>query len=441
MEGKWLARLDATRQVPSSLSSLHVLSSGGLKSLRIRGLSTLSLFIAQSSATRNYRKYTSWSRLRTMATSSSASAPKRRLLRSAHSLPLETSQNTTEANNARHGVKEDVTMSLMNIGWRVRKSEFDSTTMRFDYRRYVLCVSRMLLYTKLMLTLLSDVSEGYKTGPSHVVPSAPPLGHSSSSYSSNSSGTRSSFTSSDTGSLRSTYTNPALSTSAIFLSSSDALSSARASVFEEQERARLEKAQLALLNAMKPRRDLMCLADIVDEDADTQELYHSESLLTTDASRTGYTKADNYHMYLASRPSHTEEPIEEEPYRLERGRKRHTVEEDEGDLTETDDVEGDDEGMDIDQPSNATVAGCSRPIRPMKRSTGFNASSPTPSTVSPSTPGTVTPRNRRLGLSRSAPLALPLSFGEQQERERMPRSELSIAEGGGVVAWIGRTDF
>ncbi|KAJ9127660.1 hypothetical protein QFC24_001070 [Naganishia onofrii] len=344
-----------------------------------------------------------------MATSSSASAPKRRLLRSAHSLPLETSQNTTEANNARHGVKEDVTMSLMNIGWRVRK----------------------------------NVSEGYKTGPSHVVPSAPPLGHSSSSYSSNSSGTRSSFTSSDTGSLRSTYTNPALSTAAIFLSSSDALSSARASVFEEQERARLEKAQLAMLNAMKPRRDLMCLADIVDEDADTQELYHSESLSTSVASRTGYTKADNYHMYLASRPSHTEEPIEEEPYRLERGRKRHTVEEDEGDLTETDDVEGDNEGMDIDQPSNATVAGCSRPIRPMKRSTGFNASSQTPSTVSPSTQGTVTPRNRRLGLSRSAPLALPLSFEEQQERERMPRSDLSAAEGleGGVVAWIGRTDF
>ncbi|KAJ9097196.1 hypothetical protein QFC21_004865 [Naganishia friedmannii] len=332
--------------------------------------------------------------------STSSSAPKRRLLRSAHSLPLDKalSQNTTEANNARHGVKEDVTMSLMNIGWRVRKT--------------------------------------------------PPLGHASSSFSSNSSGTRSSFTSSDTGSLRSTYSNPALSTSAIFLSSSDALSSARASVQEEQERARLERAQLALLNAIKPRRDLMCLADIVDEDTDSRKLWqtgdHSEALSVSDTSRACHTKSDNYHLYLASRSSHAEEPLEEEPYRLERGRKRHTVEEDEGEVTETDDVEDDDAGMDIDQPSSATVAGCSRPIRPIKRSAGITATSQSHSTADSSAQGTITPRNRQLGLSRSAPLSdLSLGFGEQQARERLPTSGLCIADGleGGVAAWVGRTDF
>ncbi|KAJ9119715.1 hypothetical protein QFC22_003425 [Naganishia vaughanmartiniae] len=296
--------------------------------------------------------------------------------------------------------------------------------------------------------LSSDVTEGYKTGPSHVVPSAPPLGHSSSSFSSNSSGTRASLTSSDTGSLRSTYTNPALSTSAIFLSSSDALTSAKASVQEEQERARLEKAQLALLNAIKPRRDLMCLADIVDDDSEPRKLWQAgdypESHSTSEASRTGHTKADNYHLYLASRPSHTEEPIEEEPYRIERGRKRHTVEEDEGEVTETDDVEGDDAEMDIDQPSSATTIGCSRPIRPIKRSAGFNASSQTHSTNDPSAQGTFTPRNRHLGLSRSAPLnSLPLSFGEGQERKQVPRNDISMTEGleGGVAAWVGRTDF
>ncbi|KAJ9110495.1 hypothetical protein QFC19_001621 [Naganishia cerealis] len=351
-----------------------------------------------------------------MATSSTA--PKRRQLRSSHSLPLENalSQHTTEAHNARHGVKEDVTMSLMNIGWRVRK----------------------------------NVTEGYKTGPSQAIPSAPPLSHSSSSFSTLSSGPRSSYTSSDAGSLRSTYTNPSLSTSAIFLSSSDALSSAKASVQQERERVRIEREQMALLNAMKPRRELMCLADIVEDGADSrengiwQEGGHSRSPLLQGASGVEYAKADNYHLYLAAQTTHTSDPLEEEPYRLERGRKRQTVEEDEGEATETEDIAADDGEMDIDQLSSTLLTTSGRPIRPIKRNAGLHASSQAQSYLTPSADATVTQRNRQLRLTRSAPLdSLHLSFGEEQFHERMAISDINTVERlpGDLAEWVGRTDF
>lgn len=190
----------------------------------------------------------------------------------------------------------------------------------------------------------------------------------------------------------------------------------------------------------------MCLADIVDDDTDSpglcQPADHLKSLSTSAASRTAHTKADNYHLYLASRPTPAEEPLEEEPYRLERGRKRHTLEEDEGEVTETDDLEGDDAEMDIDQPS--TISALNRPIRPIKRNAGFNASSQTHSTASPSTRSVITPCHRQLGGSRSAPLsALPLSFDVEPGREDMRTNDLSVGQGleGGVGAWVGRTDF
>lgn len=54
--------------------------------------------------------------------SAPSTSAKRRLLRPTNSLPVDGAlAHTTEAHNTRHGVKEDVTMSLMNVGWKVRK--------------------------------------------------------------------------------------------------------------------------------------------------------------------------------------------------------------------------------------------------------------------------------------------------------------------------------
>lgn len=338
---------------------------------------------------------------------------KRRLLRPTNSLPLNASAHTTEAHNARQGVKDDVTMSLMNVGWRVRKSESR-------------CMRRMRFKACGFMTadclFCVDVTEGYKTGPPQAVPTPPRMPHLSSSLSNGSGAFGTSYSSSDAGSTRSTYTSPALATPSLFLSSSDALWAAKTEIQQEQYRQQLEREQIAMLNSLKPRRDLMCLADVVDVDAGCEDL--TASRLST--SPMEMPRADNYHLYSASRAP-TATTVEEEPYRPERGRKRHTVEEDEGEATE---VEDDDAEMDVEVSTEGT-ASPHRPIRPIKRSTAAQTASG---------PRSVASGNRRaLRPTQSAPGAsFQGYFGVAQLSEH---TEREVGVEGGLRAWVGKTDF
>ncbi|GHJ86685.1 hypothetical protein NliqN6_3087 [Naganishia liquefaciens] len=325
---------------------------------------------------------------------STDTAPKRRLLRPINSLPLNASAHTTEAHNARQGVKDDVSMSLMNVGWRVRK----------------------------------NVTEGYKTGPSPAVPTPPRLPHALSSYSTGSGTLGTSYSSSDAGSTRSTYTSPAWAmSSSIFLSSADALSAAKTEMEQERYRQQLEREQIAMLNSLKPRRDLMCLADVVDVDANANAMRENltpSSRLST--SPIEVPRTDNYHLYSASRATPTM-AVKEEPYHPERGRKRHTVEEDEGEATE---VEDDDADMDADAAA-AEHLPSHRPIRPMKRSTA----APTASASKTLAGGS----RQRLRPTQSAPVASSSGYlGTIQSSET---TEREVVFEGGLSGWVGRTDF
>lgn len=282
--------------------------------------------------------------------------------------------------------------------------------------------------------LLVDVTEGYKTGPSQAVPTPPRLPHLSSSSYSNASGTiGTSYSSSDAGSLRSTYTNPALSTSSIFLSSSDALSAAKTEIQEERYRQQLEREQIALLNSLKPRRDLMCLADVVDVDTDREAgmssrfpLSGTSSLVTSPSEM---PRPDNYHLHVAARSTPTS-TMEEEPYRPERGRKRHTVEEeDEGEATEVED--DDDVGMEVDASAEESDM-IQRPIRPIRRGAVQPVSAPR--TV-------ITGRNRTLRPTQSAPVAAFPGFDWQEATNSPHASARDVVFEGGLSAWVRRTDF
>lgn len=270
---------------------------------------------------------------------------------------------------------------------------------------------------------LIDVTEGYKIGAPQAMPTPPLLKHLASSFSA-SSGIIGTSYSSDASSLRSTYTNPALSTCNIFLSSSDALSAAKASVQQEQQRERLEREQIALLNSLKPRRDLMCLADVVDVDVDRERETERERLaLRSTLPSDDSTRPDNYHLHIASRPAQPTTP-EEEPYRPERGRKRHTVEEDEGEATETEDMEDADMEMDVVGQENGVSH---RPIRGIRRTAGVQ---PIPT----SRPLPVT-RSRPLRPTQSAPV------GTLQRPAGGASAEMGMDLEGGLSAWVGRTDF
>lgn len=272
--------------------------------------------------------------------------------------------------------------------------------------------------------LLADVTEGYKTGPSQAVPTPPRLPHLSSSSYSNASGTLgTSYSSSDAGSLRSTYTNPALSTSSIFLSSSDALAAAKTEIQQDRYRQQLEREQIALLNSLKPRRDLMCLADVVDVDAEREEATASRFALPGARSLanppTELPRPDNYHLHVARTTSTP--TVEEEPYHPERGRKRQTVEEDEGEATEVED--DDDMEMDV-ETTPADSSASHRPIRPIKRSAAVQQG--------PDSRTAVTGRNRTLRPTQSAPVARFRGFfGE--ESTNLPQSwERDVVFGGGL---------
>ena len=136
-------------------------------------------------------------------------------------------------------------------------------------------------------------------------------------------------------------------------------------------------------------------------------------------------RPDNYRLYSASRapPSTT---VEEEPYRPERGRKRHTVEEDE-DEGEATEMEDDDAEMDVDISAEATATS-HRPIRPIKRSTGAQPAS-----------GLASGNRRTLRPTQSAPVASSHGyFGALQPSEP---TEREVGFEGGLSAWVGRTDF
>jgi hypothetical protein len=261
------------------------------------------------------------------------------------------------------------------------------------------------------------VTEGYKTGPPQAIPTPPVFKHASSSFSNVSGVTGTSYSSSDAGSLRSsTYTNPALSTSSIFLSSSDALSAAQASVRQEQQR---EREQIALLNSLKPRRDLMCLADVVDVDAPMIE--RGGFPFRSTVADVGAERPDNYHLHVASRPVLSPDALEEEPYRPERGRKRQTAEEeDEGEATETE--ESEDAVMEVDGERQATEVS-HRPIRGIRGGAQ-------PALTTRALPS----RRRLLRTTQSAPVGtLQRSLGGP--------SDTAMDLEGGLSAWVGRTDF
>jgi hypothetical protein len=197
------------------------------------------------------------------------------------------------------------------------------------------------------------------------------------------------------------------------------LSAAKASVQQEQQR---EREQITLLNSLKPRRDLMCLADVVDVDAQTERGGFPFRPTTVEK---GAERQDNYHLHVASRPILSPETLVEEPYRPERGRKRQTAEEDEGEATETE--ESEDAGMDVDGQSQETEVP-HRPIRGIRRG------------VQPVPTARTLPvaRSRLLRTTRSAPVgSLQRSVGRLNDGVDEDAMDLE----GGLSAWVGRTDF
>lgn len=166
----------------------------------------------------------------------------------------------------------------------------------------------------------------------------------------------------------------------------------------------------------------MCLADVVDVDAPTERggfPFHPTTV------EKGAERQDNYHLHVASRSILSPETLDEEPYRPERGRKRQTAEEDEGEATETE--ESEDAGMDVDGQSQETEVP-HRPIRGIRRGV---QPVPTARTL----PVT---RSRLLRTTRSAPVeSLQRSLGRPSDGVDEDAMDLE----GGLSAWVGRTDF
>jgi hypothetical protein len=178
----------------------------------------------------------------------------------------------------------------------------------------------------------------------------------------------------------------------------------------------------------------MCLADVVDVDTSREagmssrfSLSGTSSLVTSPSE---IPRPDNYHLHVAARSIPTS-TLEEEPYRPERGRKRHTVEEeDEGEATEVED--DDDAGMEVDAlPEESDMT--HRPIRPIRRGAGVP---PVPASRTVSTG-----RNRTLRPTQSAPVASFHGFFGNESTNLPQSSERDVAFEGGLSAWVGRTDF
>lgn len=164
----------------------------------------------------------------------------------------------------------------------------------------------------------------------------------------------------------------------------------------------------------------MCFADVVDVDAPMEGGSFPFRSSVSDAER-----PDNYHLHVASRPAVSPDTLEEEPYRPERGRKRQTAEEDEGEVTETEDL-GDDTVMEVDGESQETEVS-HRPIKGIRRG-------------APAAPTTraIPSRRRLLRTTQSAPVG-----SLQQSLDGANGGSLSTAMDleGGLRAWVGRTDF
>lgn len=166
----------------------------------------------------------------------------------------------------------------------------------------------------------------------------------------------------------------------------------------------------------------MCLADVVDVDAPTEREGFPFRPSTADVC---VDRQDNYHLHVASRPILSPKTVDEEPYRPERGRKRQTAEEDEGEATETE--ESEDAGMDVDGESQETEVP-HRPIRGIRRG---GQPVPTARTLPVA-------RSRLLRTTQSAPVgSLQRSLGRPVDDG--PETAMDLE--GGLSAWVGRTDF